>query len=93
MIVDINKMTLDNIHLYSILGNIRKRQHLTNQEKEFLDSFKNNKTVERQYKKRTIMPRTKLSEEQRKKHIKEYQHKYYLEVTKSKRKEKKNESR
>lgn len=31
-------------------------------------------------------PRIKLTEEQRKQHIKEYQHQYYLKVTKLKRK-------
>ena len=35
-----------------------------------------------------LKSRIKLTEKQRKQHIKEYQHKYYLEVTKIKRKNK-----
>lgn len=60
-----------------------------------LDTSEGDKIIEeilkadKEYRKnRNLLPRPKikLTEEQRNQHIKEYQHKYYMEVTKIKRK-------
>lgn len=81
MLVDISKITLDNIDLYSKLKKIRKGQHLSIEEKAFLKQFEKPK-----YK--TIyknISRIKLNEEEKKQRLKEYNHNYYMTVTKEKR--------
>lgn len=81
MLVDISKITLDNIDVYSKLGKIRKGQHLSIEEKEFLKQFEKPKykTI---YK---TISRVKLSEKEKKQRLKEYNHNYYMTVTKEKR--------
>ena len=84
MIIDISKLTLDNISMFNLIGKTRKGQHLSTKEKDFINSviFKEIKT---ERVKRPIIKR-KTSEKQRKQHYKEYQHNYYVNVTKLKRK-------
>lgn len=39
MIVDISKLTLDNIRMFNLVGKTRKGQHLSNEEKNFINSI------------------------------------------------------
>lgn len=84
MIVDISKMTLNNIHFFNLVGNVRKGQHLTDEEKNFLKSLERLKEEKVPYKP-WIREAKKKAE---KMSAKDYQHWYYLNVTKIKRKQK-----
>lgn len=90
MVVDISKITLDNIHLYEKIGTIRKGQHLTDKEKAFFKSLE--KPKEKTAYRKTL-PRIILTEEEKIQHKKEYQHQYYLQVTKPKRQERRTKSK